>query len=390
MGKKLFEFELNPATLLAPRLNLLARLFEKFVCLDFAINFRQATGTTTPGSILVYYEPDPKDVVIEGTEGVKNALNHRGAQSSSVYMNHVWRMPKLPTPRDGYFIEKRESDVRLCMQQKVVCMVETPVPTTTTVGHIHISYTFQMIGPQLNNDAAGPYSAFKDDTSHTLVSGSTRVGTETSLVRLGLRPWAQNNGGIVALDTQTGNQDIMGAYFSIPPGTWWATYNNTQAMSKQPDTQIHYGFWEKLTAWEGDLIPWYGPNNEETTEGINPCCYIRNPSAHNVDVRVLWGRSTVDFVSLTISQQVVMFFRIPDHFPFPGMTSATRVPDVLPISTADLLGETKEEKLFTDSPPVVVRSLPRDGVGSSSSSSTPMKKPSHGKSGTPLRIVTEP
>jgi hypothetical protein len=198
-------------------------LYERYKFNSLTIWFQQASNTSSAGSYLGYYDPDPVDDSPAGVLGIENASQHAGASSGSFWTNHSWKMP-FKKAADPYWVEidgTSPQALRDSVQQRFRILLETPngVSTAVTYGQVHISFDITFVEPRAVLQVPRYDSWYTVGTTvdlYTVASG--QIGSTFF-----------NSGNITHVGDSTSLQspDVVSgsvnSKWTVSPGTWQVT-----------------------------------------------------------------------------------------------------------------------------------------------------------------------
>lgn len=136
-GSYLLNLDLNPSVLGINRIRQLATIFEMFEFEYFIIHYAPGCGSDAGGSMVLYTETDPDDVLpSDGQARLRTAFGHAGVATSS-----YWAPAKFHiTCKKGKFYIDAGDEERLTTQGHINCLVNIPDPTGLSAGVFFAEY----------------------------------------------------------------------------------------------------------------------------------------------------------------------------------------------------------------------------------------------------------
>jgi len=136
-GSYLLNLDLNPSVLGINRIRQLATIFEMFEFEYFIIHYAPGCGSDAGGSMVLYTETDPDDVLpTDGQARLRTAFGHAGVATSS-----YWAPAKFHiTCKKGKFYIDAGDEERLTTQGHINCLVNIPDPTGLSAGVFFAEY----------------------------------------------------------------------------------------------------------------------------------------------------------------------------------------------------------------------------------------------------------
>lgn len=166
-----------------------ASMNEQFYIDRCTISFHPARSTSSVGSYLGYYDSDPNDEPVAGSEmALKEGAAHKGASGTNIWREHQWAMP--PRMRGRFYVEDSGStpaDKRLQEQGTFFLLLDVPLEesshwdTVTTgnplvLGSLYIHWSVTLSKATIQPLFYGTAAIFTLKDNATLVLGDATSG----------------------------------------------------------------------------------------------------------------------------------------------------------------------------------------------------------------------
>lgn len=212
------EIYMSPADFPGTRIELMARLYEKFLFEVFDFKYLPAVGSDVPGQLVIAHDRDISDATPSADEnGVREYLAMEDAKAGSVWKPITARCP-LRSEEDGFFCNPVVGgDDRLAYQGQtyVACVAPSGKAQGSTLGIILIEYVVIFFIPQLQggipvNSVVSPNSPIQT------VDGNTGF--------FDVLKWLASNPALVGLAQYIPKLQADGTYaITVPEGLYdWA------------------------------------------------------------------------------------------------------------------------------------------------------------------------
>jgi len=177
IGDTLFSGIVSPGAINGSRLQIFSGLYERWKLKRWVVTYIPEVGTSTPGNLVLYYEPDPTDFVPDGQAAISKAMSSKGIDFPVYSMSR----PKIGAKVEKEFTNLYTTDsVEVRMSQAglmvLFCNFVSTFSGTTTVGQLVLDYEIEFFKPLLELNT-GAFSTSQVTVQITSPTFNTMFGT---------------------------------------------------------------------------------------------------------------------------------------------------------------------------------------------------------------------
>jgi len=161
VGTNLLDFFCSPLAeqLSSARISRFGQVFEKFCFERMEFTFTSALPTSTPGSLVMAYDPDiADDTPPATTAGLQQLLAYKDSVLFNIWESSTLSCRTSSDPQKFFYTSANSADERLYFQGQYYLSLAAPVtvPATTTMvfGNVFFSYDLHLFEPALEAGAS--------------------------------------------------------------------------------------------------------------------------------------------------------------------------------------------------------------------------------------------
>jgi len=221
------------AFFLNTRLYTEALRFEKYRFRKMRFLFCPDVGTSTNGSIIMAFDPDPADNLLNMNPGtadqslasVQILMGFQDSMKSSVWTPSILECKTIKSdPQNFYYTNYSGGDIRLAAQGQLWVANGGSLPSNTSLGAIAIEYEIEFFDPSL--DQLLSQAAFTK-------TGATSLNQNAAFNTITITPTSNFSGGGKQL-YPLGTDSLSNVFVAMPPGVHEVITANTCSSGGTP------------------------------------------------------------------------------------------------------------------------------------------------------------
>lgn len=182
-GSVLYRTGLNPATWNGTRVAEFSNMYEMFRIHSMAFIYEPSASATTPGSLVVYVDPDPADNAGAIVGSIQSRLVSAAMSSPMSVMTQVWEMGYVQyrqrKDQTDLYCDQSQSDIRLSSGGTLFILAPNDFLNAgggvTPLGNILVYYDIEFMRPQVDDTGTNGQAIAETvtPTAANLLAGAT-------------------------------------------------------------------------------------------------------------------------------------------------------------------------------------------------------------------------
>jgi len=157
-GDNIYKIDLAPGAIPNSKLLLFTQMYQKYTFMEAWVEYTPQCPTSTSGSVVGFFSPDPDDGDIVGMENVRWATSTPGNEKHSVFLRAKY-MYKGPAKNQAkLFTDRAGTELRFNTQGTFRLIAETSLPANVEIGSLTLHYKIKFYKPSTRINTATNYA----------------------------------------------------------------------------------------------------------------------------------------------------------------------------------------------------------------------------------------